>query len=374
MEVILEHYEPASWTIPEDFMTRSHFDRVVMTRLDWTSSPGYPYIFMATNNRQFFGFDGFAVDPVRADVVWHLVLDHIENECADPIRIFIKGEPVKKSKLLKGRARLISSVSVVDQIIDHMLFDAMNDALLDNYLSIPSKVGWSPHGGGWKTIPGEIWLAADKSSWDWTVMPWLLSGCLEIRARLCRTSGEKFEKWVSLASMRYRLLFDGPLMVNSHGLIFKQKHPGVIKSGCVNTIADNSLMQFYLHVRVSQLLRLDVGSIFIMGDDTLQRLHPADVKAYIGLLEQFCIVKEYSYTNDFAGFRFRGRRVEPLYRGKHAYQLLHLNDDFLDEMSSSYQLLYHRSSCREWIRAFFSHLGAKLLDSDYLDAIFDGED
>lgn len=373
METALEVYQPACWSIPDDFLTRAHFLRVV-ENLDWTSSPGYPWLRMATNNRQFFKYvDGVGPDPYRLEYVWNVVQQYISEAKADPIRLFIKQEPTKVTKLAKDKARLISSVSVIDQIIDHMLFDPANQALVEACLDVPSKVGWSQYMGGWKIMPSETWLAADKSAWDWTVMPWILELILELRTRLCETKGELLNRWTALATQRYRLLFQDCVFVNSSGLLFKQNYAGVMKSGCVNTIADNSMAQYLLHLRVCFELGIDVGAFYCMGDDTLQTMDRSNVSEYCNLLAQFCVLKESHFSNEFAGSRFYGRRIEPLYRGKHAWKLLHVNDEYLQELAFSYQLLYHRSRYAGFIELFFSHLGANPVDKDFLDVVYDGE-
>lgn len=71
-------YERVRWVIPDDFLQRSHFDRVVR-RLDWTSSPGYPYLLHRTTNGQFFGVKEGEVDPDRADAVFAMVQQRIKG-------------------------------------------------------------------------------------------------------------------------------------------------------------------------------------------------------------------------------------------------------------------------------------------------------
>jgi len=361
-------FDDAKWRIPDDFMQRSHFERVVRTKLDWTSSPGYPYMRRATTNGDFFACVDGEPSTKMLDFVWNLLVDRLGSRDSDPIRLFVKPEPHKQKKLDQGRYRLISSVSVVDQIIDHMLFADMNQQMVDNWLYVPSKVGWAPVNGGHRIIPKQKWMALDKSAWDWTVQPWLCEMVLETRMRLCENlSGE----WIDLAQWRYVELFVAPVFITSGGWRMRQAQPGVMKSGCVNTITDNSLMQVILHLRVSMELGLVPSPIYTMGDDTLQQPVP-DMQKYVDAMSAFSIVKEAALQNEFAGNRFIGRRIEPMYKGKHAYTLLHLNPEILPQLANSYVLLYHRSIYRDLMEDVFLKMGQDYHSRAFRDAIFDG--
>lgn len=358
----------ASWSIPDDFLERSHFERIVKTRLDWTSSPGYPYMRTAPTNGDLFRVKNGVVDSGMLDFYWEVVKQQISERRSDPIRLFVKAEPIKLKKIELGRYRLISSVSVIDQIIDHMLFSEMNQAMIDDWLYVPPKIGWAPVNGGWRLMPKGGWMALDKTAWDWTVQPWLLQVVLDLRHKLCRNPTSR---WWDLAQWRYVQLFASPIFITSGGMMLKQRHPGIMKSGCVNTIADNSIMQVILHLRVSLEMDVTPGKIYTMGDDTLQEDVPR-LDEYMERMSRYSIVKQVVHNTEFAGNRFRGRVVEPLYRGKHAFTLLHLNPKYITELADSYTLLYHRSKFLPIIEDLFTRMGVKFLQREYRDAIFDG--
>lgn len=359
-------FSNASWRIPDDFMQYSHYCRAV-SKLDWTSSPGYPYMRRAPSNGILFGVKEGVPNPVIVEQFWELVQMRIKDGDSDPIRLFVKPEPHKLKKLEDGRYRLISSVSVLDQIIDHMLFADANDALIANWLEVPSKIGWSPVWGGWRVIPSG-WMALDKSSWDWTVQLWLVELVLELRYELCENATEE---WLRLAIWRYQQLYCNPHMITSGGLVLRQETPGVMKSGCVNTISDNSFMQCLLHVRVCLEIDVVPGSLFCMGDDTLQEI-PDKVDAYLDKLNEYARVKPPVYGSEFAGFRFQGRNIEPLYKGKHAFTLLHVNTEVLQQISDSYLLLYHRSIYRNLMEDVFLEMGQEVVPRWKRDLIYDG--
>lgn len=334
-----------------------------------TSSPGYPYLLRAPTNGNFLGYSDGKCDPEKVDYVWYLVQRRLTGEDEpDEIRLFVKPEPHKIKKLEQGRYRLISSVSLIDQIVDHMLFGDCNEALLSNWETIPSKPGWSHMGGGWRMIPVSQWIASDKSAWDWTVQAWLVELCLELRVRLC---GNMTDSWYRCAERRYKQLYGHPVFITSNGLKLQQKTPGIMKSGCVNTIADNSMMQYMLHARVSLELGIPLEPLYSMGDDVLQAPMERE-KEYFDLIGQFCKLKEVAHRNEFAGFRFIGGRIEPCHKGKHSFNLLHMNPEFVENIGTSYQLLYHRSVYRQWITDLFQQLGAGKEQPEWLSTVVDG--
>nr|QXV86530.1 RNA-dependent RNA polymerase [Luteoviridae sp.] len=363
-----QDFSEALWSIPDDFMQYSHFERV-LKKIDMSSSPGYPYLLYCPTNAIFFKVDKEGRIPEsRAGEVWQMVQQRLLGDSdPDPIRLFVKPECHSKKKLDEEKYRLISSVSVVDQLCDQMLFSMMNDNLIENWPHIPSKPGWSPYGGGWRHIPEGKWYATDASSWDWTVQPWLVQMVLEARKNLCTNPSEL---WCELALKRYKELFMNPLFVTSGGMLLRQLKPGVMKSGCVNTIADNSLMQYLLHLRVSYELNIPVTGIYTMGDDRLQEpMERSD--EYFSLTSQFCILKHVALKQEFAGFVFGGKLVDPVHKGKHAYNLLHLNEKYEKEIAASYCLLYHRSNYRDWIERMFLSIGIEVPSRAIRDYIYD---
>lgn len=366
MSRLEQEYSAARWSIPSDFITFEHFLRVV-GEVDMTSSPGYPYMRRYTNNSQFFQAKCGQFDQGRLAEIYELVLLQIRERRCDPIRLFIKPEPHKESKLANRRYRLISSVSVVDQIIDALLFGSFNSAVNENCLRVPCKGGWSPYGGGWKIVPPSGTMSLDKSGWDWSAHMWLFDMELRLRTRLC---DNLTAQWLDLATWRYNMLFRQPEFITSGGLRLKQKSSGVMKSGCYNTLVTNSIMQSLIHLRVCCEMDMTPGWMWTLGDDTLQQAIDDRKlrKEYLERCAQYCHVKHCVDGAEFAGMRFMGPRVEPLYRGKHSYKLLHLREADAGQTSSSYQLLYHRSEYKRSLEALLPVLKET---KETLDAIWD---
>lgn len=367
-EALRIEYQPIAWRIPENFLSYEHF-RSVVFGMDMTSSPGYPYQLSYATNGAYLGSRGngtFDENVLRQ--VYLSVLERIRTKESDPIKLFVKPEPHKPSKAEKKAWRLISSVSVIDQIIDQMLFDPMNQKMVSEFVTIVPQIGWAPVYQGWANMP-LTGIAMDKTGWDWSVRPWLLEEVLELRKSLCLNLTSQ---WVELAEWRYKCLYESPIFVTSSGHFLRQKSPGVMKSGCVNTISDNSIMQDILN----KVVELETGCcstwMRTMGDDTLQS-EPQDLPTYLQALKKYCIVKGVQNRVEFAGFDFQMDYVEPLYHSKHCYNLLHVRPEVARDFATSYALLYHRSRRARLVKRIVSYLGYVPSDA-WLDEIWDGEE
>lgn len=359
-------YAQATWRIPDDFMTYEHFKRCALS-VDMSSSPGYPYLRRAGTNGDFLQVKDGVYNEARLQELWQITQLKIQEKRADPIRLFVKPEPHKQKKLENYQYRLISSVSVLDQIIDAMLFGEMNANVIDKCMFVPCKAGWSMFAGGWKTVPRRGIISLDKRGWDWSAQGWYFEMELQLRTRLCQNLKAQ---WMELAAWRYRELFYNPWFITSGGLLLQQKQPGVMKSGCFNTITTNSIMQSILHIRVCLELDIDVGWVWTLGDDTLQ----SDVEKraeYLEAVAQYCHVKHCIDGAEFAGMRFLSGRVEPLYKGKHSFNLLHLDPKFARDTANSYMLLYHKSLRRSALAEMLQPLLGRV-GTEERDAIWDG--
>lgn len=377
MSKLEELYKPAYWEIPEDFLSFGHFQRVCLA-LNKKASPGVPLMYSTPTVGAYLGWDGVSYDARKLESFWVLVQQQINTRSSDPIRMFIKREPHKQKKLVDGRLRLISSVSLVDQVIDHMLFDNSNNAQIGACMKIPSKPGWAPYQGGWqriqKLMPAERYLSVDKSNWDWAMPIWAERIDLELRARLCLNFSEG---WYDLACWRYDELYSRARLMLSNGEIYLQKTTGLQKSGAVVTISMNSVAQVAFHLVACRRAGIEPDPrIFSMGDDTTQPdLDYGD--EYFRELEGLgCQVKEKTVSEEmeFAGHRIGVDGAIPLYSAKHYFALLHADPDVLPDMLESYQRLY---ACRPDILGIIHRLmrvysPGKALSRSYLRDWYDG--
>lgn len=267
-----------------------------------------------------------------------------DQPTADPIKVFVKQEPHKKKKLDEERYRLISAVSVVDTMVDRMLFQDMAKQALNTLYETPSMVGWTPLMGGYKILkrlfPGRV-VCVDKASYDWTVPEWMVSLWLDFIIEL---SYDSPEFWRRLVKARFRMLFYDAVFKFADGLVVRQKYPGIMKSGCFLTILLNSVGQVILHAAVQQRLGRPLADNLprCMGDDTVQNYFNY-LEEYLTLMSNMGFrVKEARVQNwiEFAGFAIDWDFAVPAYWEKHLFSLAHMDYTVLEEALTSYQIIY----------------------------------
>nr|UTH80079.1 P1-P2 fusion protein [Barley virus G] len=203
----------------------------------------------------------------------------VQAGLCDPIRLFVKGEPHKQSKLDEGRYRLIMSVSLLDQLVARVLFQNQNKREIALWRAIPSKPGfglstddqtrefvqnlavqcgvntdqllqdWQNH-----TVP------TDCSGFDWSVAEWMLQDDMEVRNRLTLNNTDLTRRlracWLKCISNSVLCLSDGTLLA--------QRVAGVQKSGSYNTSSSNS------RIRVMAAYHCGATWAMAMGDDALE--------------------------------------------------------------------------------------------------------
>lgn len=317
---------------------------VALKRLDYTSSPGYPFMKEKPTIGDWLGFDGLTFSQSQVDRLWLEVQDVLKDDFDCYWRVFIKTEPHKLTKLETKRYRLITCPPLHVQIVWQMLFAEQNSKTIENSFSTPSQQGIVIPGGSWKryyqqwqrlgTIRG-----VDKTAWDWTCSYWILLIVLRLRIRLTYGDAHSREKWKTMAKALYRNAFEDPNLLLSDGSVYKQIVPGVMKSGCVNTISDNSKAQVILQLLYTINKSVPIDPLpRCCGDDTLQDdVHLEDLSVY----EKYgCYIKAISDTIEFVGHEFRSTGPAPMYIGKHVFNLMYQEDSLLGETLHSYLALY----------------------------------
>lgn len=261
---------------------------------------------------------------------------------ADPIKIFVKQEPHKLAKLAEERYRLISAVSVVDTMVDRMLFQDIFEQIKKNPLKTPIAIGWNPMGSGASFLKMHFpkpTFDTDKKHWDWTYPYWLLSDCYSILLQLA-----SWPDWrVSLAVKRFLCLFTHPIFQFPDDSQVRQKVPGIMKSGCYLTLLLNSLGQWFLHRDVEVGLGIEVPCV-CFGDDVTQESTEYDQLFVIGYSNLgFTVESETHKDIEFCGFKIYSLgRFLPAYKDKHIFMLKHLtlDDEIATQTLQSYQYLY----------------------------------
>lgn len=334
-------YKPCVWILPNEYLSFAAFKRAV-SRLEMNSSPGIPYQYEASTNRLWLKFNGFESCEIQLERLWVDVQAVINDDWDHYLRTFIKLEPHKKTKALEGRWRLIMAASLPVQVLWHMLFDYQNDLEIENSLQIPSQQGIVLVNGDWERYY-RSWIfngttqGLDKSAWDWTTPYWAIDFDLQFRYSLGR--GKEMESWLKLATQLYRHMFVDPKIVTSDGTVYQQTEPGIMKSGCVNTISTNSHCQILLHIVACLHTGADIYPLPIAcGDDTLQHpKHRCNIEAYG---KYGVVVKSVSDAIEFVGHGFAREGPYPLYLEKHIKNFMYARPEdsaqILDSMARMY--------------------------------------
>lgn len=317
-------YSGVRWKLDNDFDKFANFERCLY-RLDFTSSPGYPYCMQSSSIREWLKYDGISFDKDRVEELWRHTQLVLEGKYLMFLRCFVKLEPHNLKKRDSKRWRLILMSPLCVQMAWHMMFAPSNDLEIKHAEEIPSQQGIVLPHGGWKRFR-QIWISRnydvglDKTAWDWHVSRWLLDWCLELRYRL--GNGTRLEQWLVYARRLYSDMFDNPYILLSDGRVFQQDVPGIMKSGVVNTISDNSRMQVFVHILVCLTNGYNVYPLPVcVGDDTLQQSsQTGDLHAYA---EYGALIKQVSQGLEFVGHDFNSPSgPKPLYVVKHFKGLL----------------------------------------------------
>ena len=338
-------YAPVVWRLPDDFDSYEAFLRA-LRRVNLASSPGIPYCTNATTNAEWLGWNGVCFDPARIAELWYYTSQYLGSPNEVMLRTFVKREPHTAVKVSEGRWRLILASPLHVQIVWHMFFDELNDLEIAKAYEIPSQQGLILPNGGWKMFLRQ-WqtkgydTGLDKSAWDWNCPYWLLMLDLEFRKRMGR--GARIEEWALRSKALYERMFADPCVVLSNGMVYKQTVPGVMKSGCVNTISTNSHMQVIVHVLACEDQGISPFPLPVaVGDDTLQRRSQAtDISCYA---RYGAIIKSASDGLEFVGHEFGAAGPMPIYTQKHMTKIAYQKDEHVGETIEAMCRMYCKNS------------------------------
>lgn len=270
----------------------------------------------------------------------------------DPVRLFVKQEPHSQDKILAGRFRLICSVSLIDQVVERVLFGPQNRIEIASWTSCPSKPGMGLDDIGIEKITREVrrQLGADIaqtdiSGWDWSVQSWEQDAEAEMRIRLSNLD----PKSLYASAIRARMIVSGlSVFVLSSGKLFSQLRRGVMKSGQYITSSSNSRIRILASKIVRSLWAI------AMGDDCLEKItvHPNIAKQRYADIGH--TVKEFKTfdgeTFAFCSTLFRNGKGEPQNWHRSLYRLLShspITKEF--EMQFCYEMRHspHLLLCRQ---------------------------
>lgn len=195
-------------------------------------------------------------------------IDLIHMGLCDPVRLFVKQEPHTLKKIEEKRFRLISSVSLVDQVVERLLFGFQNNREILLWRTCPSKPGMGLSAGEQaQSIYSELCAKhfmhpaaeADISGFDWSVQSWELMADLQMRIEL-----GAFSPAVARAAKARMFCLSLSVFQLSNGRLIAQGKPGIMKSGSYVTSSTNS--------RIRCLMAKLIGSpwCIAMGDDSVE--------------------------------------------------------------------------------------------------------
>jgi hypothetical protein len=274
------------------------------------SSPGIPYSRLGRTNKDVLEDGssrgvvvGAIVERLRlfmrtdAQVVRNLTAEEkVQQGFCDPVKIFIKQEPHKVQKIKDGKWRIISNVSIVDQVIERILYRAQNKLEISRWTTTPSKPGMGLHDEGLEQLYSEVQAqiragfrvaGSDISGWDWAVVGWMLFWDAEARCVLAGAGCDSLFWKLTYARTSCLAL---KVFQLSDGQLWAQTVEGVQASGSYNTSSTNS------RIRVMMSWLLNVVWTIAMGDDNLETvLDSGEVPEYdsLGLP-----LKEYVISED----------------------------------------------------------------------------
>lgn len=211
----------------------------------------------------------------------------VQKDLTDPVLLFIKNEPHSKEKVLAGKLRLISSCSVVDQVVERILFAKRNNLCIEMNDHIPQKPGMGLHDNGLQKLyaymmdmqsTGKV-CSTDISGWDWSMGSEVFDAMAELRVRdSCEASGSAWERLVRNRIFAISL----SVFYLKDGSMYAQTRRGIQLSGCYITSSGNSDMHELINEVVCEELAPGSGPqpSMVMGDDGVK-------KHYEGIREKY---------------------------------------------------------------------------------------
>lgn len=321
-----------------------------LSEIDMASVPGECELsnFGSTNGEALGMKDG-KLNLDRVNFLFQCVLARAERLSqrpeADPLKVFIKPEPHKIEKILDGRLRLIAGVSLVDTMVDRILFGQVFREVLKTAGKTDIMIGWNVFNHGSALLQRMLgkhkrYLAIDKKHWDWSCPYWLLEEFRELLKILMPGASQHF---YTMIDNRFDALFKEAVFSFGGDVRIKQKGEGILKSGWFLTIFFNSFGQTYLHDLAEMKMGIDLPRALAMGDDVVSGYFE-DWETYSGILENMGFINKLKITEkpEFCGFSFDGVAFYPEYSEKHNFLLNHLtlDDEIAAQTLQGYQLMY----------------------------------
>lgn len=308
--------------IPNDWCSDEKISAAI-DAVDRASSPGYPFI------KTYRGFNnGEVIDMLGTKEMIRLVREAIAKEEQDPTKLFVKWEPHKLNKVENDMERLISSIPLIAQIRDRVIFGPLEAALRAAYPNIPVATGWADKLGVHHSLLRQFRkkgrkLGLDKGTWDWTVTLLHLMILYHFLIAMHTYSDLETEQEHKAAVDRHFRLMYGPghKFISSNGMAFVQELAGIWKSGGFMTLTGNAIMNagsdIWAQLKMGRTPeQIAAYKMAAFGDDTLQDVaDDLDVDEYIRTLRSSgAIIKDedIDLSESLDGLEFCGHKIKYL--------------------------------------------------------------
>nr|UHS71553.1 MAG: putative RNA-dependent RNA polymerase [Barnaviridae sp.] len=264
--------------------------------------------------------------------------DLVRDGYADAVKLFVKNEPHKKSKLDEGKLRLIFSVSVVENMICALLCAPQNKVEIANWKDIPSCPGIGFHDEGVDDFCDTVRenfpqgpKSSDVSGWDWSFKQHNYD--FDAFRRAICNNGFGTE-WYHCIRVHYRIMAN-KVMTTSDGKMYAQVIPGVMASGWLNTSATNSGGRvgevWFVQWDVNQIIDL-AQQPKAAGDDCLEK-EPCEPRDDVKFVEAYkkqgkiikTVINETLESFEFCSTRYNAitKTAYPVNEAKQMFNLLH---------------------------------------------------
>jgi len=245
-----------------------------------SASPGYPYSKWGRTNRDILLNNR---KNIRILVINRMdllnTIDLRENKLSpielvrlgfcDFVRLFVKNEPHLWTKIELNRYRLIHNVTIVDQVVERLLYSLQNQTEIAQWSGIPSCPGIGHDDANQRlfleNLPfekGDIIMTTDMSAYDWTVKDWMMYAEASIRIKLIERCTDQYKR-VIMNRVYCEL---NCAFVMPDGMVCSQMKSGKRCSGSYNTSAGNSRMRVLLAI----LAGGSSSKVKAMGDDCIE--------------------------------------------------------------------------------------------------------
>lgn len=308
---------------------RSRINFIIDHQVNLDASPGFPYAALAKDNAELMdNCREFVVSAVlnrlhllaTTDTTGMTPRQLIEQGLMDPVRFFIKNEPHSLSKQKSLRYRLISSVSIVDQLVERLLCNTQNKAEIAEWSTCPSAPGLGLSEDKdletiWHIAEDHIsnMAEADVTGFDWSVQDWELKADALMRLKLM---GAKSSSPVAKIMMARVYCLSNSVYCLSDGTMLSQDEPGIQLSGSFNTSSTNS--------RIRVLIALLVGAdwAYAMGDDCIEDYIENAKEKYATLGHPLKFYEKCKDSFEFCSSRFKDGKAHPVDGTKTLFRLL----------------------------------------------------